>query len=80
MYYVCMSSFLCCYLPPFLLSVASIVIVPGIAFKKCFLYSLTLTFLNSSLNPVVFCWKMGHIRHAIKDLLQNIARNRNQAS
>ena len=72
--------FLCCYLLPFLLSVASILIVPGIAFKKCFLYSLTLTFLNSSLNPVVFCWKMGHIRHAIMDLLQNIARNRNQAS
>ena len=46
--------FLCCYLLPFLLSVASIVIVPGIAFKKCFLYSLALTFLNSSLNPVFF--------------------------
>ena len=26
-------------------------------------YTLALVFLNSSLNPLVYCWKMRHIRH-----------------
>ena len=32
-------------------------------FEKVFLLSLTLVFLNSVLNPVIYCWKMRHIRH-----------------
>ena len=29
-------------------------------------YSFTLMFINSSLNPFVYCWKMRHIRNAIR--------------
>ena len=35
-------------------------------------YGLTLMFLNSSLNPLIYSWKMRHIRRAILTILQNI--------
>lgn len=32
----------------------------------------TLVFLNSSLNPLIYCWKMRHIRQAIMEMLRKI--------
>ena len=32
--------------------------------------SLTLLYLNSSLNPIVFCWKIGDVRQAVKDTIR----------
>ena len=65
--------FLICYLP-FLICMAVIPIYgSSIVFKKLFLFSLTLMYLNSSLNPVVYCWKMKHIRHAIIDILRKMS-------
>ena len=34
-------------------------------------YSITLLFLNSSLNPLIYCWKMRDIRHNIMNILRN---------
>ena len=34
--------------------------------------TLTLVFLNSSLNPLIYCWKMRHIRQTVLDILGNI--------
>ena len=47
-----------------------------------FFLSLPLTFVfpNSSLNPVIYCWKMRHIQHAIMDILRNTYCFRNLAS
>ena len=65
--------FLICYLP-FLICMAVIPIYgSSIVLKKLFLFSLTLMYLNSSLNPVVYCWKMKHIRHAIIDILRKMS-------
>ena len=64
--------FLICHLP-FIICMAVIQIYgSNIALKKLFLYSLTLVYLNSSLNPVIYCWKMRHIRHAIIDILRKM--------
>ena len=41
------------------------------------LYTLTLVSLNSSLNPLIFCWKMKHIRHTVMNILRNIYSSRN---
>ena len=72
--------FLVCYLP-FMICVTAIAINGlGIALTRFYLFSVTLIFLNSSLNPVIYCWKMRHIRHAIMDILQNISWNRNRAT
>ena len=61
--------FLICYLPYFICMVVIRIYGSSIVLKKLYLYSLTLVFLNSSLNPVIYCWKMKHIRHTIIDIL-----------
>ena len=66
--------FLICYLPRCIILAARVIQGPHIAVKQSTIYSWTFVFLNSSLNPVIYCWKMRHIRHAIMDILRNIAR------
>ena len=64
--------FLLCYLPQFC-SFAVVAIFNLSAGIKVFsISSITLLFLNSSLNPVIYCWKMRHIRHAVMDILRNV--------
>ena len=65
--------FLICYMPFFIFLVTSKVYgSPRIELNRFSLYSGTLTLLNSSLNPVIYCWKMRHIRRAVMDILRNI--------
>ena len=73
-------TFVVCYLPYFI-SVALIrTNGSNMALKRLNLFSVTLIHLNSSLNPVIYCWKMRHIRHAIMGIRQNISWLRNRAS
>ena len=53
---------------------------PSISLKNWYILSWTLIFLGSSLNPVIYCWKMRHIRDAIIDILRNVPLLRNRAS
>ena len=68
-----------CYLPYIICTTAIGINGSGIAFKRFYLFSVTLVFLNSSLNPIIYCWKMRHIRHAV-DILRNMSWNRNHAT
>ena len=72
--------FLVCYLPHFTILAATKINGPSIAFKKINLFAVTLVFLNSSLNPVIYCWKMRHIRYAIMDIPRNMSWLRDRAS
>ena len=73
--------FLICYLPFFVFLFTIKISGTSIALKRFFLFSVTLVYLNSSLNPVIYCWKMRHIRHAIMDIPRNIMSwYRNRAS
>ena len=68
--------FLLCYLPQ-ICNFAVVAICDLSASVKVFsMTSITLLFLNSSLNPVVYCWKMRHIRSAVFDMLRNVLPNR----
>ena len=71
--------FLICNLPFFISLVALNISDPSINLKRFLLYSWTVMFLNSSLNPVIYCWKMRHIQHAIIDILRNLSWLRNRA-
>ena len=71
--------FLICYLPYFISFVVYNINGPGIEFTRSLLYSYTVMYFNSSLNPVIYCWKMRHIRHAIMDILRNISCLGNRA-
>ena len=73
--------FLICYLPFFICLITIKLSGTSVALKRFFLFSVTLVFLNSSLIPVIYCWKMRHIRHAIMDIPRNIMSwYRNRAS
>ena len=65
--------FLVCYLPFFINVAACNNHGPSTASKKFFIVAVTLLFLNSSLNPVIYCWKMRYIRHAIMDILRKLS-------
>ncbi len=70
--------FLVCYLPAYCSWFAHLIVSePYTTMEELILYASTLVFLNSSLNPIIYCWKMRHIRHAIMDILRNIFARHN---
>ena len=69
---------LICYLPFFICKAVIRIYGSSIALKQFLLYSMTLIFLNSSLNPVIYCWKMRHVRHAIVNILRKMFRTSNR--
>ena len=72
--------FLICYLPMLISLVATEMNGPNIPLKSWFVFSSTLFYLGSSLNPVIYCWKMRPIRHAMMDILpRNMPCLRNRA-
>ena len=74
--------FLVCYLPRYCVGVTDLIQSPpaSTALDGVYLYSQTLVFLNSSLNPVIYGWKMRHIRHAMIDVLRNLFPKQNQTN
>ena len=64
--------FLVCYLPFISINIVNAITGPGALIKTSWEYTGTLVLLNSSLNPLVYCWKMKHIRHTIMNILRNM--------
>ena len=67
-------AFLLCYLPRYCIHFANMVSShkPSVPEEILIIYTLTLVHLNSSLNPLIYAWKMRMIRHAIMEILRNI--------
>ena len=61
-----------CYLP-FLIVVAfvnnSVLTIPV---YQAFQYTITLFFLNSLLNPILYCWKIDEVRQAVKETIRQV--------
>ena len=71
-FYVCIV-FLICYLPSYILSFLFLArLLSSISYYKAWPHTTTLFFLNSSLNPVIYCWKMGPIRRTLVDIIRGI--------
>ena len=65
--------FLICFLPSYILSFLILSRhLNVISYYKARLYTTTLFFLNSSLNPVMYCWKMGSIRRTLMHTMRGI--------
>ena len=64
--------FLICYLPITCLWIIHESDGPNTMLLQFGLFTNTLMFLNSSLNPLIYSWKMRHVRHAIMEILRNI--------
>ena len=53
-----------CYVP---YGIESIIWMNGISTNHSWLSTATLVYLSSSLNPILYCWKMREVREAVKD-------------
>ena len=62
---------LICYLPKVLTKFAAVKSEERI-FKILHQYMITLVFVNSCLNPLIYCWKLRHIRRSIRMILRNV--------
>ena len=66
------------YLPNYCIFVAYVSLCrPNATLKLFYLYSCSLLYLTSSLNPVIYCWKMIQVRRGTVRTLQNIFLRRN---
>ena len=70
--------FLICYLPNMCVWIIQTSTGPSTVLRHFGLHSNTLMLLNSSLNPMIYCWKMRPVRHAIMEILRNILPNLHQ--
>lgn len=64
--------FTACYLPYASTMLAVATTSHGIYLKGIFQLGMTLGFLNSSLNPIIFCWRMREIRGYVLEILKRI--------
>ena len=61
-----------CYLPH---GVAAAFVISGglsTSVYNAWYYTVTLVFLNSSLNPILYCWKMEEVRQAVKGTIRPV--------
>ena len=75
MFYVCFVHFLC-YLPYFVFLILRDMYETNTFTILATEYAQTLIFLNSSLNPIVYCWRLGEIRTAVKRSLASFGCRR----
>ena len=65
--------FIVCYLPNIcVLIIIANISEPSNILRHLHFYTLTLTFLNSTLNPLIYFWKLKRIHHTIVGTLRNL--------
>ena len=64
--------FLACYVPLFCVNLAELFFDETALIQHLQYYVWTTVLFNSSLNPLIYSWKMRHIRHAVIDILRSI--------
>lgn len=71
-------AFWVCYLPRYFYVIVYQLIQANksIASKTLDMFSLTLVLLNSSVNPIIYCWRMRHVRHTMMKILRSIFRKK----
>ena len=69
--------FLMCYLPRNCIYFATFIAGWSTTVNVLAHNAQLLVFLNSSLNPLIYCWKMRHVRHTVMDILRKMLRREN---
>ena len=65
-------AFWICYLPRYFISIVHhLQASKSIVLEILDELSLTLVLLNSSTNPIIYCWTMRHIRHTVVGIIRN---------
>ena len=63
---------LVCYLPQVILLTLLIHAEPSSSVSLAFASTTALVFVNSSLNPILYCWKIDEVRQAVKDTIRQV--------
>ena len=61
-----------CYLPYLVLITLAIHAEPSSSVSLAWTISSTLAYLNSSLNPILYCWKIDEVRQAVKETIRQV--------
>ena len=61
-----------CYLPLVISANLFRMTEPSVSYFVALSYTITLAFLNSSLNPILYCWKIDEVRQAMKETIRQI--------
>ena len=61
-----------CYLPQVILGTLLIHAEPSSSVSLAFGSTTTLVFVNSSLNPILYCWKIDEVRQAVKNTIRQV--------
>ena len=61
-----------CYLPYVILATLIIYAGPSSSVSLAWSYSFTLICLHSSLNPILYCWKIDEVRQAVKETIRQV--------
>lgn len=61
--------FLLCYFPFLLVMLVELATGETLQSKAAYLYTVTSIFINSALNPLIYCWRMMEIRTAIRKII-----------
>ena len=64
------SALVACYLP---WVIAAVLHANGIKHDVAWFAALTLVYLNSSLNPILYCWKVREVKQAVKDTIRQFS-------
>ena len=66
------SALIVCYLPRVVSINLFIKTEPSSSLILAGSYTITLVFLNSSLNPILYCWKIDEVRQAMKEAIRQM--------
>jgi len=61
-----------CYLPHGLVTALRANMGLSVSVYHARIYTVTLIFLNSSLNPILYCYKLDEVRQAVKDTIRQV--------
>ena len=61
-----------CYLPHGVLTAMRAKSGLSVSVYRAWIYTTTLVYLNSSLNPILYCWKLDEVRQAVKDTIRQV--------
>ena len=59
-----------CYLPTTVVTAFTIAQGVSVTLLLAQVWGFTLVYLNSSLNPVLYCWKIKEVRQAVKETVE----------
>ena len=61
-----------CYVPYNVVAALATNSRPSLFLSYDGMYAVTLVYLNSSLNPILYCWKIEEVRQAVKDTIRQV--------